>query len=171
MPNTSKTFKIITGSALALSLVIAGGTSVSAATQPRAHNTDSLVTAIATRFNLNTADVQKVFEENRMKMETQMHTERTTKEAERLRTAVVEGKLTQAQADLITAKRVELEAERKAQRAAEPTLTNAERKTAMEAHRTELQTWMTANNIPQQFMMMGVGHGGFKGVPTNPKAN
>lgn len=157
MPKTSKTFKIITGSALALTLVVAGGASVSAATETRTKPMDSLVTAIATRFNLNTADVQKVFEENR-----------TTREQERLNAAVTAGALTQAQANLIIAKRAELEASHEAKRATLSTLTEAERKSAMSAERASLQTWMTANNIPKEFMMMGGGHGGPRGekMPT-----
>lgn len=165
MSQKSKRFRFITGSVLTLALVTAGGASAYAATNTglEAHPMNSLVTAIATRFNLNTADVQKVFDDNRTVMQTQMKAVHTAKEAERLSTAVTAGKLTQAQADLIIAKRLELETTREAQRSAGSTLTDAERKSVMQKEREALKAWMTANNIPQQYMMMGHGGKGPRG--------
>ncbi len=161
MPSKSKTFKFITGSALAFALVAAGGASVNAATNNTTGTNpmSDLVTAIATKFNLNTADVQAVFDANHKQMEAK----HSARESERLSAAVTAGKITQAQSDLITAKRAELEASWKAKRATPSTLTEAERKSAMNAERESLKTWMTTNNIPQEYMMMGGGHG--KGGP------
>lgn len=174
MSQKSKRFRFITGSVLTLALITAGGASAYAATDTGLHANpmNSLVTAIATRFNLNTADVQKVFDENRTVMRTQMKAAHTAKEADRLNKAVTAGKLTQAQADLIIAKRQELETTREAQRSAGSTLTDAERKSVMQKEREALKAWMTANNIPQEYMMMGHGGKGPRGdKPRGTTAN
>ncbi|MEN9604960.1 MAG: hypothetical protein RJB39_645 [Candidatus Parcubacteria bacterium] len=155
MPKYSKTFKIITGSALAFVFIAIGGASVKAATtETKTNPMEALVTAIATKFNLKTADVQAVFNEHKGQMGAQMKAQHSAKVADRLSAAVAAGKLTQAQADLIKAKLAELEANRS-------TLTDAERKTAMKA-------WTTANNIPPELMMMG-GHTGKR--PHGPRGN
>lgn len=114
----------------------------------------NLVAKIAQKFNLQEADVQAVFNEHRTEMQTNMQ----TKFAERLSQAVTDGKLTQAQADLITAKRAELQAER-------PQLANGEKPTKelMQAHQTELKQWATDNNIPLEYVM------GFGGGRMGPK--
>ena len=63
-----------------------------------------LVSAIATKFNLKKDDVQKVFDEQR----TQMETQREKEVKDQVAQLVKDGKLTQAQADKINAKRAEL---------------------------------------------------------------
>ena len=60
-----------------------------------------LVSAIATKFNLKKDDVQKVFDEQR----TQMETQREQEVKDHVAQLVKDGKLTQAQADKINAKR------------------------------------------------------------------
>ena len=64
-----------------------------------------LVSAISTKFNLKKDDVQKVFDEQRAQMETQREQEVKDQVAQ----LVKDGKLTQAQADKINAKRAELD--------------------------------------------------------------
>ena len=63
-----------------------------------------LVSAIATKFNLKKDNVQKVFDEQR----TQMETQREQEVKDQVAQLVKDGKLTQAQADKINAKRAEL---------------------------------------------------------------
>lgn len=145
---------------MALALVLAAGiASVSqAAAVPNNGTTQknpmsTLVNAIATKFNLNTTDVQKVFDEQR----TQMEAERQVKEAERLAQAVTDGKLTQSQADRITTKMKELQATRESLKDASET----ERQTAMKTQMDSLKQWMTDNNIPAGYLPMGgPGHHG-----------
>lgn len=62
-----------------------------------------LVEAIAEKFDLKVADVQAVFDEQRQEMEASL----ADHEAEALSQAVADGKVTQAQADAMTAKRQE----------------------------------------------------------------
>jgi hypothetical protein len=140
---------------------LGGSALVSADTS--ASGSNSLVSKIAQKFNLKTADVQAVFDE-----------ERTAKEAERqaevektLTQAVTDGKLTQAQKDKIIAKQKELQAAREAERAAMEGKTDAEREAAREAKkaemdtkRTELTKWATDNSIPTEYLKYVMGHGG-----------
>lgn len=119
----------------------------------------SLITAIAQKFNLSTTDVQAVFDEQR----TQMEAQHTAKEATKLATAVTNGTLTQTQADAITAKKAELEAAREASKDTFQNLTQAERQAKMAAERDALKTWATENSIPEQYLMFLGGGRGSKG--------
>lgn len=120
-----------------------------------------LVSAIATKFNLKKDNVQKVFDEQR----TQMETQREQEVKDQVAQLVKDGKLTQAQADKINAKRAELVKEREANRTSEQNLTDAQRKTKMEERKTALDTWFKDNNIDSQYvyLLMG-GHGGRGGL-------
>jgi vacuolar-type H+-ATPase subunit I/STV1 len=124
-----------------------------------------LVSAIATKFNLKKDNVQKVFDEQR----TQMETQREQEVKDQVAQLVKDGKLTQAQADKINAKRAELVKEREANRTSEQNLTDAQRKTRMEERKTTLDTWLKDNNIDSQYvyLLMG-GHGG-RGGPDGGK--
>jgi len=117
----------------------------------------SLVTALSSKFNLNKDDVQKVFDEQR----TVMEAERETKAKEEVAQLVTDGKLTQAQADAINAKRAELKKERDANRTTDPsTKTMEERKSEMEARRSALESWAKENDISTEYLryVMGGGH-------------
>ena len=119
-----------------------------------------LVSAIATKFNLKKDNVQKVFDEQR----TQMETQREQEVKDQVAQLVKDGKLTQAQADKINAKRAELVKEREANRTSEQNLTDAQRKTKMEERKTALDTWLKDNSIDSQYayLLMG-GRGGSDG--------
>jgi len=92
----------------------------------------------------------------------EMETKRQQQFTDRVAKAVGDGKLTQAQADTITAKKAEFEAAKTSLEGK----TKEERRTAMEAQRELLETWAKANNIPDGYLpcqgrgMMG-GHRGF----------
>lgn len=152
MSKTSKK-RVLAGSAIiALGLVFAGTSSARAANANGGTNPMSnLVQAIATKFNLNTSDVQAVFDEQRAQMEK----EHEQMFADRLKQAVADGKLTQDQADKITAKKAELEALRTSLSGK----TEDEKRAAMKTQVDALKTWATENNIPAEFMMFG-GFGG-----------
>lgn len=133
---------------------LAGNNLVSAATTTS--DADSIVSKIAQKFNLKESDVQAVFDDDRK-----------TKDAERqaaiekeLGEAVTKGTITSEQKDKILAKRTELQTQREAERDSMKDKTEAERKTAMEAKRTELEQWAKDNNIPTDFMKYVIGHGG-----------
>lgn len=117
-----------------------------------------LVSAIATKFNLKSSDVQAVFDEQR----TQMEAEREQEIKEKVAALVTDGKLTQAQADAINTKRTELQAAREAERDSPDDKTSEERKTAMEAKRDELDAWLKEKGIDDSYaylLMGGRGHG------------
>lgn len=120
----------------------------------------SLVEAIATKFNLSESEVQSVFDEQR----TQMEAEREAEVKEKVAQLVTDGKISQAQADKINAKRAELKKEREANRDSSDTKTREEMKSEMEAKRTELEAWAKENDIDDQYLRYvmggGRGHGG-----------
>lgn len=118
-----------------------------------------LVSAIATKFNLKKDNVQKVFDEQR----TQMETQREQEVKDQVAQLVKDGKLTQAQADKINAKRAELVKEREANRTSEQNLTDAQRKTKMEERKTTLDTWLKDNNIDSQYAYLLMGGRGGRG--------
>lgn len=137
---------------------VIGVTAVNAATTTDTTNPmSSLVEAVASKFNLNKTEVQAVFDEQKTKMEA----ERETKVKEEVAQLVTDGKITQAQADKINAKRAELQKEREANKDAASTKTREEMKTEMDTQRTELEKWATDNGISTDYLryVMGGGHG------------
>ena len=137
----------------------AGIASAATASTNPANPMSSLVDAIASKFNLNKSDVQAVFDEQKTKMEA----ERETKVKEEVAQLVVDGKITQAQADKINAKRAELQKEREANKDSAGTRTREEMKSEMDAKKTELEQWAKDNGISTDYLryvMGGHGHGG-----------
>ena len=129
----------------------------------------SLVQAIADKFNLDKNEVQEVFDEQRQAMETERQAKMREEFSSRLKNAVADGKLTQAQADLVTTKREELEKVREANKPAAGTQngqTDEERQARrekMQAEMEELKNWADENGIPQEYLMMMGGMGGHRG--------
>ncbi len=113
----------------------------------------NLVSAIAQKFNLNKSDVQQVFDEQRTLQEQQMQAERAAREKAMLDQAVKDGKLTQAQEDLIIAK----QAEAKTFLDGLKNLGATERQAKLETWRTELKAWAATNSIPEQYLMPVMG--------------
>lgn len=140
-------------------IVNAAGTT-STSTDPMSN----LVDAIASKFNLNKSDVQSVFDEQRTKMEADREAEVKAEVAQ----LVTDGKLTQAQADKINAKRAELQKEREANKATNQSKTREEMKAEMETKRTALETWAKENGIDTAYLRFvfggGHGHGGHGGM-------
>lgn len=163
----SKKSKMIAATAFVLGLTVLGGgvASVSAAETTNAHNPMSaIVSAIASKFNLNSADVQTVVSEVMKTQHANMKAKSPAAFTSPLVKAVTDGKLTQAQADLITAKSAELKASMEADRTANQTLTQEERKAKMEAKQASLKEWAAANSIPEQYLrFVGGGGKGFGG--------
>jgi hypothetical protein len=111
----------------------------------------SLIDALVQRFGLNKADVQQVFDANKAAHQA----DRKQHETDRLAEAVKDGKLTQAQADLITAKQAEIKIFMNSLKDKTP----AEKASAMKIEMDSLKQWATDNKIPPQF----VGPFGFMG--------
>lgn len=155
----SKINKIALG-ALVLGLMVSS-MGVAEASRPGAFGDNNpmqdLVAKISEKFNLNPNEVQQVFDEQRDAMKAK-HKEQ---EVARLTKAVSEGKLTQAQADLIVAKRAELQN----LRISFEGKSKDEIVVLMQSQKVELEKWIAENNIPKEFMFGVVGghQGGMKG--------
>lgn len=121
----------------------------------------SIVDKIATKFNLNKADVQKVFDEN----QTSHQAERDQKVKDRLDQAVKDNKITADQETKLIAKLKELQADRKDFKDMKQQ-TQAERD-ARKAKMDAFQQWLKDNNIPEDLGMPfgGVGRQGGHGRP------
>jgi len=132
----------------------------------------SIVDKLVAKFGLKKADVQAVFDQDRTEHEAQ----RLQNITDKLAAGVKAGTITQTQSDAILAKVKEIQATRDANHAKMDSMTDAERKTAMEAERTALKQWITDNKIPDEFahlLKMG-GHGGPAGdmaPPTSSSSN
>jgi hypothetical protein len=154
--------KIIT---LALLVAIAGAavmgvTMVNAQTPTPASNAasptnpmTSLVQKIAQKFGLKEADVQAVFDQNRQDHMDQMQ----TRYESTLDQAVKDGKLKEAQKQLLLAKHKELQSQKLGQTENWGTMTPEQRKEAMLKQHQELQDWAKQNNIDIQYLF---GFGG-----------
>jgi competence protein ComGC len=103
----------------------------------------SLVDKLASKFNLNKSEVQKVFDEQRSAHEA----ERDAKVSERLQKLVDDGTITAEQKTKIEAKIKELKEEREANRDSMKDLSDEERKTKMDEKRTELENWAKENGV------------------------
>lgn len=139
----------------ALVMVVAGalifGVPQTANAQSPGEEIQSLIQKIATKFGLKQADVQQVFDEHR----TEMQTKRESNYEARLTQLVKEGKITDAQKQLIVAKHKELESKREANRNSMKNMTPEQRKTAMNAEKTEIETWAKQNNIDVKYLFGG----------------
>ena len=111
----ARTKLLIAGSATAL--VLTGSSFTHAATSSTSSSSDSLVSRIATRFNVNKADVQGVFDQDK---------------AARLDKAVSDGTITSAQKDLITAKQAEIRTKMGALKSEDTTARKADMKKLMD---------------------------------------
>lgn len=141
---------------------LAGAAMVGAESVNGSGHMQNLVSAIASKFNLKEADVQAVVDQQR----TQMQAERDQQIKDQVTQLVTDGKLTQAQADKINAKRTELEQQREANRTADRDKTAAERQANREAHKAEIEKWLSDNGIDEDYeylLMGGRGKGGFGG--------
>jgi len=152
-----KKSKIIAGVIVGLCLMATGFGVVKATSGSIGSNNpmSKLVILIAQKFNLNETDVQNVVDEYKTQMDTERESQQQTEFTARINKAVTDGKLTQAQADLIVAKMAELKTQEEAMRS----MTPEERKTTMKERMDTMKQWMTDNNIPQEFCPCGMGMG------------
>lgn len=156
----SKKLKGLAAAALLLGLAVAGAQSAYAdeIKAGSASPMSKVVAAISSKFNLNATEVQTVVDgvmtAERASMEAKMQAEA----ANRLTAAVTAGTVTQAQADLITAKAAEIKATMQAEREANKNLTEEQRKAKMEANKTALESWATTNGISKENLkFLGAG--------------
>lgn len=132
--------------------------------------TSSIVQKIADKFGLNKSDVQAVFDQEKSDREASME----AKFESQLDQDVKDGKLTDAQKQLIISKRKELESTRQTQMQSMQGKSQDEIKAAMEANkatmeseRKSLEDWATKNGIDIKYLMGGFGMRGGMGGPPN----
>ena len=143
----ARTKLLIAGSATAL--VLTGATLTHAASSTNS-GSDTLVSKIASRFNLNKTDVQAVFDQNKQDRMAQYQKDETG----RLSQAVTDGKLTSVQRDLIVSKQAELKTKMEALKSEDETTRKADIQKLM----TSTKDWATKNNIDLKWI-----HGGMMG--------
>ena len=158
---------ILAAAAVTLTLGAAVPLVASAAQAGTTANRPSIVDQIATKFNLNKADVEKVFDDNR----SERQTERLQDREARLATLVKDGKITQAQSDQIQAKQTEMMTFADSLDGK----TRAERRATMDAKHDELVQWAKANGIDSKDLMTGrdgdMGQRGHHGMMHDAGAN
>jgi hypothetical protein len=125
------------------------------ASTAKADPMSSLVDKISSKFNLNKTEVQQVFDEQKTAMQAE-HEQKVKDEVAKL---VTDGKITQAQADAINAKRAELQKEREANKDTFKDKTETERKAEMDKRKTELETWAKEQGISTDYLRYVMGHG------------
>ncbi|MFA5999619.1 MAG: hypothetical protein WC783_01385 [Candidatus Paceibacterota bacterium] len=165
--------KLLALSIIVGSLAVAGATSVGAyykggigAGDQLLNEHQEMVAALSKKFNLNSTDVDKFFEEQMTQRRATMEARMLEMEKARLSQAVADGKLTQAQADLITQKHAELRATRASSSDTLKGKTKEEIQTIMKAQMDSLKEWAADNKIPEAYMFglgMGAGNGQHRG--------
>ncbi len=118
-------------------------------------NRETIVQRIAERFNLNTDEVESVFDENRAERQIQNQ----ERQEERLAQAVSEGKLSEEQKELLLSKMEENRTEKGENRETFRGMTHEEKMEAREGHREEMDQWMEDNGIDHD-ALGGLGEGG-----------
>jgi competence protein ComGC len=146
----------------ALALTMAG-TVLFATNQVNAQGTDrqtTLVQKLADKFGLNKDEVQAVFDQEK----TDRQADRQNKFGARLDQLVKDGKITEAQKQLILDKFKTIEADRAAKMEQMKSMTPDQRKAAMKADHEALQKWASDNGIDLKSVFGGFGHrmGGHK---------
>ena len=153
---------LLVAGAVATIGVATAAAGVSAATSSTGGSGDSnssIVDKIATKFNLNKDDVQKVFDEDRSAHEA----EHEAKSEEKLTQAVKDGKITEDQKIKIIAKLAEMKSGMETMKNSMKDKTSEERKTLMEQKHTDLEAWAKENNIPMEYLMVMHFKGGGPG--------
>lgn len=144
------TKSLIIGAGLA-SIGVAGVTSVSALTSADPSAGPSLIDQIASKFNLDKTAVKAVFDANRADREEA----RQLKSSAALKTALTDGKLTQAQYDYIVAAQMDIA---NLAKSAAPGQLPATTKAAIKAKVDSLRSWMKAQNLDIQNIGLGMRH-------------
>jgi uncharacterized protein YfaT (DUF1175 family) len=152
----------------ALVVTLAGGTLYGAshvlAQDASGQYTSPLVQKIANKFGLNKNDVQAVFDQDKQDRMAQME----AKFEEQLSQYVNDGKITDAQKQLIIQKHKALKATMQSEFENMKNKTPDERRAAMEAKKQELDTWAKQNGIDPQYLFPNFGrrgHGMMGGPP------
>lgn len=153
---------LVAGVASSVTLASLAGTHIASAAESSTTNSDpqsTLISKIASKFNLSQNEVKAVFEADRSAREAE-HQKQVETDLSKL---VSEGKLTEAQKDAILAKRAELQKERDANRDTMKNMSESERKQHMDSERDSLKKWAEQNNISEDYLRYVFGGPGGPG--------
>lgn len=151
--------KLVLLSSLIATVAVASVVGFGAAKAENNRGSLGLADKIASKFNLKSADVQKVIDEDHKSHEA----ERKADMKDRLDQAVKDGKITADQETKLIAKLDEMQAVREKARTANTTTSRSDKKAAMDKERSDFEAWLKSNNIPTDVVPMmgkGMGHGG-----------
>jgi len=140
-----------------LGLAIVGGTAIGS-TQVLAQNGNypSFVQQLAQKLGIDQSKVQQAVDEIKQEHKSELQ----NKFNDVLDQAVKDGKITEAQKQLILQKRQELQNTKQNFK----NMTPEQRKEAMQKQRQDLENWAKQNNIDLKYLFGPFGHfGGFKG--------
>jgi hypothetical protein len=156
----NKTTKIFAITAIVAALgtgAVGIGTTFAAqnATESPEKGRSGLISWLAEKFNLETTDVQAIFDEFRDQKQVNFQ----ARYEAFLDQAVLDGELTQEQADSILGKHTEIKNFREGLRGQTP----EEIQSAMESEREDLKQWAADNNVPERFLRFGRGPGAGRG--------
>ncbi len=146
---------MVAGAVSALSLGSVAGVSAASVQADGGNRTAALIEKISSKFNVNQDEVKAVFDEQREENQAARDAELSTK----LDQLVSEGKLTAEQKDAISEKRVELMAEREANKESGQDKTDEARKAEHEIKKAGLETWAEENGIDKEYLGLISGHG------------
>ena len=145
---------------LAMSVFSAHTTYAQAPNQNREDVMTSIVQKISQRFGLKQDDVQEVFDQVKKDKQSQMEARFESK----LETYVKEGKLTEAQKQLIITKHKELQDKMQKEWQSKQNLTQEQRRAEMEKQRQEIEAWAKAHAIDPQYLGLFFKGGHMKGM-------
>lgn len=151
---TKKSIAVITAATI-IGVGTIGVTSTFAQGKTNTNPMDTLVQKIATKFHLKQSDVQAVFDEVRTERQVSMQKANDDRQSQ----LVKDRKITNAQKQLILQKQKEMQAEREKNEGGRRNLTPDEKRSQMDARRTELEKWAKQNNINIQYIMPQDGRG------------
>lgn len=161
LTKVSKKSKMIAAVAFVLGATTLGAGVTHAETAKNPNDpTSLLISTIAQKFNLNSSEVESIVREIMDQKHTEMKAQSEQKFTRQITQAVVNGKLTQAQADLITSKQAETKAFMENLKNTDKTA----RKAAIKSQMESLKQWATDNNVPKGYLMPiqnGKGKPGF----------
>lgn len=132
---------LIGGALTAIGLSTVAGVGIASAES--GNQGDGLVDKIASTFNLNKNEVQKVFDEAHNERQAK-HEERVN---ERLQKMVDEGAITVEQKSAIQAKLTEIRAHHDIKKSEHKNLSPEERKATMDEQRTQLESWAKEHDL------------------------
>ena len=135
--------KELTVTAVALAVAGVGFFGISQSFAQDAAESDTIVQKMVARFNLNQADVQKVFDEHRSG---KIAKYRAGME-EHLSRLVTEGKLTEEQKKLLSDKMNQMHESKRTQKERFKNLTPVQKREQMDSKRQEFDLWLKQNGI------------------------